>query len=185
MSIVNVANFAGALQGVAATSLRSVIGDILLDDVLSQREQDQRDPPAQARRSHRALGRQSDDRRDSRDPAAAGRPGGDEPAALRRANPSCGHHRVRRHDARRRSTSPRATSSRQSCAPREIGRPRSCGHRASATRCRRSSRPPMGIDQKTMALQYLEALKALGQRSRDQVHHSARVHPAQSARSAQ
>ena len=39
MSIVNVANFAGALQGVAATSLRSVIGDIPLDDVLSQREQ--------------------------------------------------------------------------------------------------------------------------------------------------
>ena len=38
MSHVNVANFAGALQGVAATSLRSVIGDIPLDDVLSQRE---------------------------------------------------------------------------------------------------------------------------------------------------
>ena len=37
-SLINVANFAGALQGVAATSLRSVIGDILLDDVLSQRE---------------------------------------------------------------------------------------------------------------------------------------------------
>ncbi len=38
MSQINVANFAGALQGVAATSLRSVIGDIPLDDVLSQRE---------------------------------------------------------------------------------------------------------------------------------------------------
>jgi regulator of protease activity HflC (stomatin/prohibitin superfamily) len=38
MSQVNVNNFNGALQGVAATSLRSVIGDILLDDVLSQRE---------------------------------------------------------------------------------------------------------------------------------------------------
>jgi regulator of protease activity HflC (stomatin/prohibitin superfamily) len=38
MSIVNVANFAGALQGVAATTLRSVIGDISLDEVLSQRE---------------------------------------------------------------------------------------------------------------------------------------------------
>jgi regulator of protease activity HflC (stomatin/prohibitin superfamily) len=38
MSQVNVKNFAGALQGVAATSLRSVIGDIPLDDVLSQRE---------------------------------------------------------------------------------------------------------------------------------------------------
>jgi regulator of protease activity HflC (stomatin/prohibitin superfamily) len=38
MSQINVLNFAGALQGVAATSLRSVIGDIPLDDVLSERE---------------------------------------------------------------------------------------------------------------------------------------------------
>jgi len=38
MSLVNVTNFSGALQGVAATSLRSVIGDIVLDEVLSQRE---------------------------------------------------------------------------------------------------------------------------------------------------
>ena len=32
-------NFPGALQGVATTTLRAVIGDILLDDVLSKREQ--------------------------------------------------------------------------------------------------------------------------------------------------
>jgi regulator of protease activity HflC (stomatin/prohibitin superfamily) len=38
-SVVNVANFAGALQGVATTTLRAVIGDISLDDVLSKREQ--------------------------------------------------------------------------------------------------------------------------------------------------
>jgi regulator of protease activity HflC (stomatin/prohibitin superfamily) len=38
-SVVNVNNFPGALQGVATTSLRAVIGDILLDDVLSKREQ--------------------------------------------------------------------------------------------------------------------------------------------------
>ena len=38
-SIVNVAYFAGALQGVATTTLRAVIGDILLDEVLSKREQ--------------------------------------------------------------------------------------------------------------------------------------------------
>ena len=36
-SVVNVANFAGALQGVATTTLRAVIGDILLDEVLSKR----------------------------------------------------------------------------------------------------------------------------------------------------
>ena len=38
-SVVNVANFPGALQGVATTTLRAVIGDILLDEVLSRREQ--------------------------------------------------------------------------------------------------------------------------------------------------
>jgi regulator of protease activity HflC (stomatin/prohibitin superfamily) len=38
-SLVNVAYFAGALQGVATTTLRAVIGDILLDEVLSRREQ--------------------------------------------------------------------------------------------------------------------------------------------------
>ena len=38
-SVVNVANFAGALQGVATTTLRAVIGDISLDEVLSKRDQ--------------------------------------------------------------------------------------------------------------------------------------------------
>jgi regulator of protease activity HflC (stomatin/prohibitin superfamily) len=38
-SVVNVTNFSGALQGVATTTLRAVIGDILLDEVLSKREQ--------------------------------------------------------------------------------------------------------------------------------------------------
>jgi regulator of protease activity HflC (stomatin/prohibitin superfamily) len=38
-SLVNVAFFAGALQGIATTTLRAVIGDILLDDVLSKRDQ--------------------------------------------------------------------------------------------------------------------------------------------------
>ncbi len=38
-SVVNVANFQGALQGIATTTLRAVIGDMMLDDVLSKREQ--------------------------------------------------------------------------------------------------------------------------------------------------
>ena len=38
-SIVNVAFFAGALQGIATTTLRAVIGDLTLDDVLSKRDQ--------------------------------------------------------------------------------------------------------------------------------------------------
>jgi regulator of protease activity HflC (stomatin/prohibitin superfamily) len=38
-SVVAVMNFAGAAQGIAATTLRAVIGDIVLDDVLARREQ--------------------------------------------------------------------------------------------------------------------------------------------------
>ncbi len=38
-SVVAVTNFASAAQGIAATTLRSVIGDIVLDDVLAKREQ--------------------------------------------------------------------------------------------------------------------------------------------------
>src|SRR5437588_5346017 len=38
-SVLHVANFAGASQGLATTTLRAVIGDIPLDDVLAQREQ--------------------------------------------------------------------------------------------------------------------------------------------------
>jgi regulator of protease activity HflC (stomatin/prohibitin superfamily) len=37
-SVVAVGNFAGASQGIATTTLRAVIGDIILDDVLAQRE---------------------------------------------------------------------------------------------------------------------------------------------------
>jgi regulator of protease activity HflC (stomatin/prohibitin superfamily) len=38
-SVVAVTNFASASQGIAATTLRAVIGDIMLDDVLARREQ--------------------------------------------------------------------------------------------------------------------------------------------------
>ncbi len=38
-SVVEVGNFAGASQGIATTTLRAVIGDLQLDDVLSKREQ--------------------------------------------------------------------------------------------------------------------------------------------------
>jgi regulator of protease activity HflC (stomatin/prohibitin superfamily) len=38
-SVVDVQDFEGALQNIATTTLRAVIGDILLDDVLSKREQ--------------------------------------------------------------------------------------------------------------------------------------------------
>lgn len=38
-SVVQVADFAGAARGIATTTLRAVIGDIVLDDVLARREQ--------------------------------------------------------------------------------------------------------------------------------------------------
>ena len=38
-SVVEVRNFAGAAQGIAMTTLRAVVGDILLDDVLAKREE--------------------------------------------------------------------------------------------------------------------------------------------------
>ena len=37
-SVILLANFAAASQGIATTTLRAVIGDIMLDDVLAQRE---------------------------------------------------------------------------------------------------------------------------------------------------
>jgi regulator of protease activity HflC (stomatin/prohibitin superfamily) len=39
MSVIEVGNFAGAAQNIAATTLRSVVGDMSLDDVLAKREQ--------------------------------------------------------------------------------------------------------------------------------------------------
>ncbi|MFQ6033266.1 MAG: SPFH domain-containing protein [Candidatus Bipolaricaulia bacterium] len=38
-SVIQVANFAGASQGIATTTLRAVIGDIILDDVLAKRDE--------------------------------------------------------------------------------------------------------------------------------------------------
>ncbi|MCL5947271.1 MAG: paraslipin, partial [Chloroflexi bacterium] len=38
-SVIAVNNFAGAAQGIAATTLRAIVGDILLDEVLAKREQ--------------------------------------------------------------------------------------------------------------------------------------------------
>jgi regulator of protease activity HflC (stomatin/prohibitin superfamily) len=39
MSVVQVGNFAGAAQNIAATTLRAVVGDIPLDDVLARRDE--------------------------------------------------------------------------------------------------------------------------------------------------
>jgi regulator of protease activity HflC (stomatin/prohibitin superfamily) len=39
LGVIQVANFAGASQGIATTTLRAVVGDIMLDDALAKREQ--------------------------------------------------------------------------------------------------------------------------------------------------
>ncbi|MDR7435628.1 MAG: SPFH domain-containing protein [Armatimonadota bacterium] len=39
LSVIQVQDFAGAARGIATTTLRAVVGDILLDDVLARREQ--------------------------------------------------------------------------------------------------------------------------------------------------
>ena len=70
-SVVQVANFAGASQGIATTTLRAVIGDISLDDVLAKTRADQQHSPREAGRSYGAMGRQGDNRGNPRNPAAA------------------------------------------------------------------------------------------------------------------
>ena len=57
MSVLEVQNFAVAAQNVAATTLRSVVGDMVLDDVLSKREEmNAWLPYGAASDAHRALG---------------------------------------------------------------------------------------------------------------------------------
>ena len=141
-SVVNVANFPGALQGVATTTSPRGHRRHPPRRGPVQARADQRGAPGQARRGDRALGRQGHHGRDPRDHAAARRPGRDEPAALRRAHAARRHHRVRRVRGRRRSTSPRARSSPRSSRPKASGRPRSCAPRASARRSPGSSRRP-------------------------------------------
>ena len=70
---IQVGNFAGAAQGIASTTLRAVIGDIPLDDVLAKRDEINTALADQARRGHRALGREGHERRDPRDHPAARR----------------------------------------------------------------------------------------------------------------
>ena len=139
---------------------------------------DQRGPPRQARRGDRALGRQGHDRRDPRDHAAARRPGCDEPAALGRADATRGHHRVRGQppvcDQRRRGRPSRP----RSFGPRATGRRPSFAPKGSGLAIERIFQSASQVDQKTMALQYLEAFKAIGAEPVDQVRPAPRVHAA-------
>ena len=160
-SVVNVANFAGALQGVATTTLRAVIGDILLDEVLSKREQINEvlrvkldevterwggkvttveireiTPP---RDVQDAMNRQLSAERTRR--AVITESEGSRQAAINVA------------EGQKQAEILRAEGDRQAAILRAEG------FGQALTRIFEAAR---GVDQKTMSLQYLEALKALG-----------------------
>ena len=171
-SIVNVANFAGALQGVATTTLRAVIGDILLDEVLSRREQineilrtkldevterwggkvttveireitpprdvqDAMNRQLSAERTRRAVITESEGRRQSEINVAEGA----KQATILAA------------EGDRQSRILRAEGERQSAILNAEGYSQALERIFAAASL---------VDQKTMAIQYLEALKALG-----------------------
>ena len=160
-SVVNVTNFSGALQGVATTTLRAVIGDILLDEVLSKREQINEvlrvkldevterwggkvttveireiTPP---RDVQDAMNRQLSAERTRR--AVITESEGNRQAAINVA------------EGQKQSEILKAEGDRQAAILRAEG------FSEALTRIFKAA---SGIDQKTMALQYLEALKALG-----------------------
>src|SRR5512141_2828406 len=160
-SVVNVANFPGALQGVATTTLRAVIGDILLDEVLSKREQINEilrtkldevterwggkvttveireiTPP---RDVQEAMNRQLSAERTRR--AVITESEGARQAAINVA------------EGTKQAEILKAEGDRQAAILRAQGFSQALQQIFSAAK---------GIDQKTMALQYLEALKALG-----------------------
>jgi regulator of protease activity HflC (stomatin/prohibitin superfamily) len=160
-SVVNVANFPGALQGVATTTLRAVIGDILLDEVLSKREQINEvlrvkldevterwggkvttveireiTPP---RDVQDAMNRQLSAERTRR--AVITESEGNRQAAINVA------------EGQKQSEILKAEGDRQAAILRAEG------FSEALTRIFQAA---SGVDQKTMALQYLEALKALG-----------------------
>src|SRR3984893_13538424 len=92
-SVVAVTNFASASQGIAATTLRAVIGDISLDGVLAPRRQSKQD----LRRQRGRWGGGGDGPRGRHGrgwPAARGA-GGDDPPDVGRTDAARGGDRVR------------------------------------------------------------------------------------------
>src|SRR6478609_11123165 len=160
-SVIEVQNFNGALQNIATTTLRAVVGDILLDDVLSKREQINEvlrvkldevterwggkvttveireiTPP---RDVQEAMNRQLSAERTRR--AVITESEGSRQSAINVA------------EGDKQSNILRAEGERQSAILRAEGFSQALERIYSAA---------SGVDQKTMALQYLEALKSLG-----------------------
>jgi len=145
-SIVQVQNFTGASVGLATTTLRAVVGDIPLDELLSKREQinsilrtrlDAMVKQMTAERSRRALVTESDGIRESSVLKAEGAKN----AAILQA------------EGQKQSAILVAEGSKQSQILVADGYAQALGFIFSAAK---------NIDSKTMALQYLDMLKALG-----------------------
>jgi regulator of protease activity HflC (stomatin/prohibitin superfamily) len=160
-SVVNVAFFAGALQGVATTTLRAVIGDILLDEVLSKREQINEVLRVKLDEVTERWGgkvttveiREITPPRDVQDAM----------------NRQLSAERTRRaviteSEGQRQSTINVAEGDKQSNILRAEGERQAAILRAEGFNqaLKQIFEAAKGVDEKTMALQYLEALKALG-----------------------
>ena len=160
-SVVNVANFPGALQGVATTTLRAVIGDILLDEVLSRREQ--------INEVLRVKLDEVTERWGGKVPTVEIReitPPRDVQDAMNR---QLSAERTRRaviteSEGRRQSEINIAEGSKQAAILEAEGRRQAqiLNAEGFSQALERIYAAASGIDQKTMLLQYLEALKALG-----------------------
>src|SRR4051795_10098269 len=160
-SVVEVQNFNGALQNIATTTLRAVVGDILLDDVLSKREQ-----------INEVLRLKMDE--------VTSRWGGKVTTVeIREITPprdvQDAMNRQLSAERTRRPVTPESKGTRQSAINVAEGAKQSEILRAEGDRqaailraegfsqaLTRIFQAASGVDQKTMALQYLEALKSLG-----------------------
>jgi regulator of protease activity HflC (stomatin/prohibitin superfamily) len=171
-SVVQVANFAESAHNIAATTLRSVVGDITLDDVLAQRDDINEvlrvkldevterwgvkvtnveireivPPPA----VQEAMTRQMSAERTRR--AAVTEAEGDREAAILRAEGEK-QANILEAEGERQANILRAEAEQQAAVLRANG---------FAEGLAVVSQTAQGIDPKTMGLQYLEALKSLG-----------------------
>jgi regulator of protease activity HflC (stomatin/prohibitin superfamily) len=171
-SVVQVADFSGAAQNIAATTLRSVVGDISLDDVLAKRDEINQllraklddvterwgvkvtnveireitPPPA----VQEAMTRQMSAERTRR--AVVTEAEGDKAAAILRAEGDK-QSNILQAEGEKQSNILQAEGDKQAAALRAEG------FALALTKVYESAQ---GVDAKTMGLQYLDALKSLG-----------------------
>jgi regulator of protease activity HflC (stomatin/prohibitin superfamily) len=171
-SVIQVANFTGAAQNIAATTLRSIVGDISLDDVLAKRDEINQilrtkldeiterwgvkvtnveireiiPPPA----VQEAMTRQMSAERTRR--AVVTEAEGDKAAQILRAEGS-------QQSAVLEAEGQRQANILQAEGDKQAALLRAEGFAAALTAVFQAA---SGVDAKTMGIQYLEALKALG-----------------------